>query len=100
MVKESRGATEFMDNVTAATDDRSHVASRIGKNRLQNTVKCSTVDRQEGKERRRKEKKEDRNRKEKKGEERKRKEKKGEERKRKVKKEDRKRNEKKGKESR
>ena len=83
MVKESRGATEFMDNVTAATDDRSHVASRIGKNRLQNTVKCSTVDRQEGKERRRKVKKEYRK-----------------EKKRKEKKEDRKRKEKKGKERR
>ena len=46
MVKESRGATEFMDNVTAATDDRSHVASRIGKNRFQNIVQCSAVDRQ------------------------------------------------------
>ena len=67
MVKESRGATEFMENVTAATDDRSHVASRIGKIRFQNIVQCSAVQSIESKE------------------------KKGEERKRKVKKEERKR---------
>ena len=61
MVKESRGATEFMDNVTAATDDRSHVASRISKIRFQNIVQCSAVQSIDSKEKkgeeRRKEKK-------------------------------------------
>ena len=64
MVKESRGATEFMDNVTAATDDRSHVASRIGKIRFQNIVQCSAVQSIDSKEKKGEERRKEKKRKE------------------------------------